>query len=95
MAARDGTLRRFGWYGLGAVRPTATLQFAARYDSWDRDLGGEQVLNNALERQMTIGGSYALAPTTKFAINVVRQTFPNVSSLRSGTFVLTAFQAVW
>ena len=46
MSARDGNLRRFGWYGLGAVRPTSNIQLVARYDSWDRDLS-----HDALDRR--------------------------------------------
>ena len=53
--ARDGNLRRFGWYGLGAVRPTTHLQLVARYDSWDRDLSHELSLFDATERQIDRG----------------------------------------
>jgi len=95
MSARDGNLRRFGWYGLSAVRPTTRLQFVARFDLWDRDLGGETSLFDATERQATIGGSYLLDATTKVALNVIHQSFPNISSPRTGTIVLVAFQAVW
>jgi hypothetical protein len=47
MQARDGSLHRLGWYGLGALRPTSRLQRSARFDSWDRDrthesLGGRR-----------------------------------------------------
>jgi hypothetical protein len=95
IGARDGNLRRFGWYGLSAVRPTTHLQLVARFDSWDRDLSQELSLFDATERQMTVGASYLLDPSTKVALNVIRQTFPNVASPRSGTIVLVAFQAVW
>jgi hypothetical protein len=95
IGARDGNLRRFGWYGLGAVRPTTHLQLVARFDSWDRDLGQELSLFDATERQTTIGVSYLLDPSTKVAINVIRQTFPNVATPRSGTILMAAFQAVW
>lgn len=95
MAARDGSLRRFGWYGLGALRPWTNVQLVARYDTWDRDLSGNSALSNALEHQIVLGGSYALDAVTKISFNVVRQTFPNVSSIPTGTFVLTGFQASW
>ena len=95
MSARDGALRRFGWYGLSAVRPTSKLQFVARYDNWDRDRGSEGSFADAVERQAVIGGSYLLDGSAKLALNVIRQTFPNVSRPRAGTIVLAAFQAVW
>lgn len=96
MSARDGTLKRAGWYGLGAYRPTKQLQFVARYDSWDRDLSHDLSIFDAFERQIVAGGSYLLSGSpAKIAVNVVRQTFPNVTTVRSGTIVLVAFQAVW
>lgn len=95
MSARDGTLQRFGWYTLGAFRPTKFWQLTGRFDSWDRDRSGESSLTNALERQVTAGVSYLFDNTAKVAFNVVRQTFPNVSNVRDGTFGLLAFQAVW
>jgi phosphate-selective porin O/P len=94
MAARDGALRRFGWYGLGALRVTRDAQLVARYDSWDRDRTGESTLNNAFERQILLGGTYAIEGTTgKVALNIIHQTFPNISSVRDATFALMAFQA--
>ncbi|MDB4874771.1 MAG: hypothetical protein JWM41_1217 [Gemmatimonadetes bacterium] len=96
MSARDGLLHRFGWYGLGAVRPTTRLQLAARYDSWDRDRTHESSGNDAFERQIVVGGSYLVdGASTKFALNVIRQTFPNISSVRPSTFLLAAFSGVW
>jgi hypothetical protein len=96
MTARDGNLRRFGWYGLGAVRPTPQLQFVARFDSWDRDRAHESSIADAYERQIVFGGSYLLeGSVAKIAVNIVRATFPNVQTVPSGTFMLVAFQGVW
>jgi len=96
MGARDGLLHRFGWYGLGAVRPTKQLQLVARYDAWDRDLSNNDALNNAFERSIVVGGSYALSNApARFAINLVRQDFPNVTTVPSGTFLLVAFEGAW
>jgi hypothetical protein len=95
MSARDGTLRRFGWYGLSAVRPTSRLQFVARFDTWDRDRSNEVSSFDATEQQITVGGSYLLDPSSKFALNLIRQTFPNVANPRPGTILLAAFQALW
>lgn len=96
MTARDGALRRYGWYGLGAVRPTTRLQFVARFDSWDRDRSHELSIVDATERQVSVGGSYLIDESiAKLAVNLVRQTFPNVVTVRSGTILLVAFQAVW
>ena len=95
IGARDGNLRRFGWYGLSAIRPTPHLQLVGRFDSWDRDLSQELSLFDATERQLTFGVSYLLDPSTKVAFNVIRQTFPNVANPRAGTILMAAFQAVW
>jgi hypothetical protein len=96
MSARDGLLHRLGWYGLGAYRPTTRLQLAARFDSWDRDRTHESSANDALEHQIVVGGSYLIdGPSAKFAVNVIRQTFPQISSVRSSTFLLAAFSGLW
>ena len=96
MSARDGPLHRFGWYTLGAYRPNTELQFVARFDSWDRDLEHETALTDALERQTTVGVSYQLdGSVAKVAVNLVRQTFPNVGSPPAATFVLVAFQSIF
>jgi hypothetical protein len=95
MSARDGALKRFGWYGLGVYRPTHEWQLAARWDLWDRDLSGESSISNALEHHIVLGASYLFDGAAKVAVNVVRQTFPNISSVRDATFALVAFQAIW
>ena len=96
MSARDGILHRLGWYSLAAVRPTPRLQFAARFDSWDRDRTRESSINDALEHQITGAASYVIDGSgAKVALNLVRQTFPNVDNVRAGTILLAAFQAVW
>jgi hypothetical protein len=96
MAGRDGALHRLGWYGLGAWRPDHDLQFVARFDSWDRDRLHETGPTDALEHQLVVGASYQLdGNVAKLAFNVVHQTFPNVSSPPTGTFVLIAFQGLW
>jgi hypothetical protein len=95
ISARDGLLRRFGWYGLSAVRPTTRLQLVARFDTWDRDRSRDASLSDALEHQYVLGGSYLLDPVSRFAVNLVRQTFPTVTTVRSGTFLLVSFQGVW
>jgi hypothetical protein len=72
------------------------LQFVARYDAWDRDRTHEGSIVDAFERQIVLGGSYLVDGTSaKFAINLVRQTFPNVTNAGNATFVLIAFQGVW
>jgi hypothetical protein len=96
MSARDGGLHRFGWYTLGAYRPNSVLQLVTRFDSWDRDLEHETGLTDGLERQFTVGASCQLdGSAAKFAVNLIRQTFPNVASPPAATFVLIAFQAVF
>jgi hypothetical protein len=96
MDGRDGTLHRFGWYGLGAYRPVPKLQLAVRYDSWDRDESAESSIKNALERQVVLGANYLVEGTSgKIALNIIRQTFPNISSVPAATFALFAVQASW
>ena len=96
MSARDGGLHRFGWYGLGAWRLTHSLQFVARYDSWDRDRSAETSTFDGYERQVVGGTSYLLdGGNAKIALNVVHQTFPNIGSSANGTFALIAFQGLW
>jgi hypothetical protein len=96
MAARDGPLRRFGWYGLSAYRVRPNLQLVARYDSWDRDRTAESALSNALQRQIVGGFAYFIEQgSAKVAVNVVRQTFPNITTVPGATFTLIAFQAIF
>lgn len=96
MAARDGLLRRFGWYGLTAYRLRPDFQAVVRYDSWDRDTGAESALSNALQRQVVGGFAYFIENgNAKLAVNVIRQTFPNISSVRDATFGLFALQALF
>ncbi len=96
MSARDGLLHRFGWYGLGAVRPTKRIELVARFDSWDHDRTHESNLSDAYERQIVAGGNFLLdGPRTKLALNVIHQTFPNITSVRSSTFLLAAFSGQW
>ena len=96
MAARDGLLRRFGWYGLTAYRLRPELQAVLRYDSWDRDTGAENALSNALQRQIVGGFAYFIEHgNAKLAVNVIHQTFPNISSVRDATFGLFALQALF
>jgi hypothetical protein len=95
MSARDGPLRRFGWYGMTAVRPTKRLQLVARWDDWDRDRSGEHSLTDATQRHIVVGGSLLLDTSAKIAVNAIRQTFPFVPSPPSSTIILVAFQALF
>jgi hypothetical protein len=96
MAARDGLLHRFGWYGLGALRPNNRIELVARYDSWDHDRTHESVESDAYERQIIVGGNYFVDGTrSKLALNIIRQTFPNISSVPASTFLLMAFSGAW
>ncbi|HEY9227819.1 MAG TPA: porin [Gemmatimonadaceae bacterium] len=96
MSARDGLLHRLGWYSLGAYRPNPRLQLTGRYDWWDRDRGAEVSVANALEKQIVVGASYLLEGSVcRVNVNLVRQTFPNVDNVRSGTLVLAGFSGLW
>jgi hypothetical protein len=96
MAARDGLLRRFGYYGLGAYRVRPDVQLVARYDWWDRDRTGESSLSNAVQKHIVGGVSYFIeGGNAKIALNLVRQTFPNIGTVRAATFGLLAVQALF
>jgi hypothetical protein len=95
MSARDGTLRRFGWYALTAVRPTKRLQFVGRWDDWDRDRSGEHSLTDATERQVVVGASILLDTSAKIAFNAIHQTFPFIATPKPATFFMAAFQAIF
>jgi len=95
MGARDGTFRRLGYYGLGAVRPRNDVEIVVRWDYWDPDLHNETGPLDAAEREMVGGASYYLdAGTTRLAANVVRSTFPS-GRIPSSTMILLALQVVW
>ena len=96
MAARDGELRRFGWYGLGAYRPTPPLQLVVRYDSWDRDRTHEASLNDAYEQQIIAGASYLIdGNATRLMLNLVRQNFPNIRPYGTPRSPSSRSKCVW
>lgn len=95
MGARDGTLRRLGYYGLGAVRPTRDVELVARWDYWDPDTHNEAGPLDAAEREIVGGASYFIdGSTTRLAANVVRSSFPS-GKVPSSTLILLALQVVW
>ena len=95
MAARDGTTRRLGYYGLGAVRPTSDIELVGRWDSWDPDLHNESGPANIAERQITAGGSYFIeSGSTRFSANFVRSDFPS-QKLSATNAVLLGLHVVW
>jgi hypothetical protein len=95
MGARDGVLRRLGYYGLGAVRPTPDVELVARWDYWDPDLPNETGPADAAEREIVAGASYFIeGGATRLAANIVRSTFPS-GTVPSSTLLLFALQVVW
>jgi len=95
MGARDGTLRRLGYYGLGAVRPTPDVELVGRWDYWDPDLHNESGPVNVAEREIVAGASYFIeGGATRLAANVVRSTFPS-GIVRASTLLLFSLQVVW
>jgi hypothetical protein len=95
MGARDGTVRRLGYYGLAAVRPSDDYELVARWDYWDPDLHSETGSIDAAERQIVAGVNYFLeGGATRLAANVVRSTFPG-RVLPASTLLLAAIQVVW
>ena len=95
MGARDGTLRRLGYYGLGAFRPTPDVELVGRWDYWDPDLHNESGPVNVAEREIVAGASYFIeGGATRLAANVVRSTFPS-GIVRASTLLLFSLQVVW
>jgi hypothetical protein len=95
MGARDGTLRRLGYYGLGAVRPARDVEIVARWDYWDPDMHNEAGPLDVAEREIVGGASYFIdGSTTRLAANVVRSSFPS-GKVPSSTLILLALQVVW
>lgn len=95
MGARDGTFRRLGYYGLGAVRPRNDVELVGRWDYWDPDLHNETGPIDAAERELVGGASYFIdGGSTRLAANVVRSTFPS-GRVPSSTMILLALQVVW
>jgi hypothetical protein len=95
MGGRDGTVRRLGYYGLGAVRPVTSVEFVARYDVWDPDLHNESSPVNVAEHEIVGGVNYYIeGGATRLAANLIRSTFPS-GKVSSSTQLLLALQVVW
>jgi hypothetical protein len=95
MGARDGNLRRLGYYALGAARPTADVELVARWDSWDPDLHNDTGPLDASEHEIVGGVSYFIeGGATRLAANLVHATFPS-GKVPSSTLLLLALHVVW
>jgi hypothetical protein len=95
MGARDGELRRLGYYGVGAIRPAPRVELVARWDNWDPDLHNESGLADVFEREIVAGANYFIdGGSTRLAANVIRSTFPS-GRLPSTTLLLFALQVAW
>src|SRR4051812_34172807 len=95
MGGRDGTVRRLGYYGLGAIRPAPNLELVARYDVWDPDLHNESGPTTVAEHELVGGVNYFIdGGATRLAANLIRSTFPS-GKVSSGTQLLLALQVVW
>ena len=95
MGARDGSIRRLGYYGLGAIRPRTDVELVGRWDYWDPDLHNETGPADAAEREIVGGASYFIeSGATRLAANIVRSTFPS-GKMPSSTLLLLGLQVVW
>lgn len=94
MGARDGALRRLGYYVLAAARVHPAVELATRWDNWDPDLQHETGAADAFERQVVVGGSYFLDGATRLAANLVRSSFPR-APLAPSTLLLLSIQVSW
>ena len=96
MSARDGLLRRLGYYALVAQRPGPNVELVARWDNWDPDLHRETSPPNLFEQQIVLGANYYLdAGGTRCSVNLVRSSFPRFDAMPASTLLLLAIQAVW
>jgi hypothetical protein len=95
MGARDGNVRRLGYYALGAARPSPDVELVARWDRWDPDLHNETGALDAAEREVVAGASYFIdGGATRLAANLVRSDYPS-HTLPSSTLLLFALHVVW
>jgi hypothetical protein len=95
MGARDGLVRRLGYYVLAAVRPTPDYELVARWDNWDPDLHHEGTAGDALERQVVLGANYYLdGSSSRLAANAIRSWFPT-APIRASNMLLLSFQVIW
>ena len=95
MSARDGNVRRLGYYGFGAIRPTSDVELVGRWDYWDPDLHNESGPTTVAERQITAGGSYFIeSAATRLSANFVRSSFPS-RRLSPTNELLLGLHVVW
>ena len=93
MSARDGLLHRLGWYGLGAVRPTARLPAHRALRLVGPRPHARTSAIDALERQVVGAASYAIDDSgARVVLNVIRQTFPNVTTFGGHIFCSPRFR---
>lgn len=95
MGARDGTIRRLGYYGLGALRLSSVLELVGRWDYWDPNLHAESGPSDIAERQLVGGVNFYIeGGATRLAANAVHSTFP--SGLAAATEqLLLELHVVW
>ncbi|HEY2037108.1 MAG TPA: porin [Steroidobacteraceae bacterium] len=95
MGARDGAIRRLGYYGLAAARPRSDIELVARWDDWDPDLHNESGPADVDERQIVAGASYFIeSAATRLAANLVHSTFPS-GRVPESTQLLLELHVVW
>jgi hypothetical protein len=95
MGARDGVIRRLGYYVLGAARPASDLELVARWDIWDPDLHNESGPVDVAEHSIVAGASYFLeGGATRLAANVIHSTYPS-RLVPASTQLLLELHVVW
>jgi len=95
MGGRDGSVRRLGYYGLGALRPWSVIELVGRWDDWNPDLHNESGLSTVDEHEL-VGGInfYIEGGATRLSANIVRSTFPSGLVQPSNLLVLE-LHVVW
>lgn len=76
MTARDGAIRRRGWYAHGDYMVAQTVQVVLRHDDFDPDLAAESGAANVREQDVLAGVNVALAgPSVRFQVSALRKRF--------------------
>jgi phosphate-selective porin len=88
MHAKDGSVSKEGWYGLGTYNFTDKWQGVARIEGWNPDTDN----SNNKENDYTVGVNYFLNPDhTKLQLNYIRRDYSS-SSKDDENIIMTAVQ---
>ena len=95
MGARDGVLRRLGYYGARRRRPTPDVELVGRWDYWDPDLHNETGAVDVAEREIVAGASYFIEGGATRARRQRRPLHLPERYRASSTLLLFSLQSCW